>query len=72
MISFYRRLFFTSLFNRLFFRYNSIILRSLTALVLLDIAGGIEDIGLLNIINLLKFLKTDIRYLSYSLLLLSA
>jgi hypothetical protein len=71
-ISFYRRLFSASLFNRLFFHYNFIILRSLTASVFLDIAGGTEDISLLNIIDLLKSLKVNTRYLSYFLLLLLA
>jgi hypothetical protein len=40
--------------------------------VLLNTAGGTEDISLLNIIDLLESLKADARYLSYSLLLLSA
>jgi hypothetical protein len=40
--------------------------------VLLDITGGIKDIGLLNIIHLLESLGADARYLFYSLLLLLA
>jgi hypothetical protein len=68
----YKRLFFINLSNRLLFYYRSIILRSLTALVLLDITGRIKDISLLDIIDLLKSLKVKIRYLFYFLLLLSA
>jgi hypothetical protein len=40
--------------------------------MLSDIAGGTEDIDLLDIINLLKSLKVYARYLFCSLLLLSA
>jgi hypothetical protein len=40
--------------------------------MLLNIAGGTEDIGLSDIIDSLKSLRAYARYLSCSLLLLSA
>jgi hypothetical protein len=72
MISSYKRFFFINLSNRLLSYYSFIILKSLTALMLSDIVRGIGDIGLSDIIDLLKSLGAYVYYLSYSLLLLSA
>jgi hypothetical protein len=67
-----KRLFLINLFNRLFFYYSFIILKSLTVLMLSGTAGRIGDIGLSDIIDLLESLGAYARYLSCSSLLLSA